>query len=168
MQFPGALIWGKWCAVGGRAAYQEGAKEPPWWSSSGVIRSKQSDLDTSIGWSNVLTFLISPPWSSLILSGQKTVVHGLATVSQASPLDLAGRGRDHGVTWIFLYWKLFTIFDFFQAFFQTWLSFLGNLKKLFQVFSTLLSGLRERDPVRVVERMIRHGEKLKRKRVISG
>ena len=45
---------------------------------------------------------------------------------------------------------------------------LGNLKKLFQVFSTLLSGLRERDPVRVVERMIRHGEKLKRKRLISG
>merc|ERR1712032_125803 len=30
-----------------------------------------------------------------------------------------------------------------------------------EVFSTLLSGLRERDPVLVVERMISHGEKLK-------
>ena len=30
-----------------------------------------------------------------------------------------------------------------------------------QVFSTLLSGLRERDPVVVVDRMMRHGEDLK-------
>ena len=30
-----------------------------------------------------------------------------------------------------------------------------------QVFSTLLSGLRDRDPVLVVEQMIRHGDELK-------
>ena len=97
----------------------------------------QSDLDTSIGWSNVLTFLISPPWSSLILSGQKTVVHGLATVSQASPLDLAGRGRDHGVTWVsylgncspsLIFSRPFLKHDW--VFLETW----RNFSRSFQLF----------------------------------
>ena len=82
-----------------------------------------------------------------------------------------GFGRKRSRPWCHLDLPILEIVHrlwFFPGLFQTWLSFLGNLKKLFQVFSTLLSGLRERDPVRVVERMIRHGEKLKRKRVISG